>query len=102
MQRVIYTDEKGLNWAILAPDGQAVEPYINNARQGPVIDVFTLGLPKAVAIRLHNELVARELFTSKQVKQRPGDVNAAVTAAYRVDAVKVINAYLLVEEQHGA
>lgn len=90
LDRAVHVDDSGRSWVVLVPSGETNTGL--GIVQGPP-DVSELGLPKEVAIRLHNELFIRGLITSKDIRGRALEVAAAVMAAYRVDVVALLNLY---------
>lgn len=93
MVRVTHEDASGRRWTVLVPAGREDE-----AERGIVVgppDVGALGLPEAVAVRLHNELHARGLLDKRSMRGKRiiEEIRAAVAAAYRVDVNGVLALY---------
>ena len=53
-----------------------------------------LGLPGDLEIALHNQLFARKIWTSNDIKRSRADVISALKAAYKLDAEKIYVHYL--------
>ena len=92
MRQTTYTDAAGRKWATLLPDGAPDSQARIGIPVGPP-DTSALPLPPDVGVRLHNQLFDRGLLTPSDVQRRPNEVAAAVMAAYRVDAISVMNLY---------
>lgn len=98
MKDVDYTDDKGRLWRVRVPDDCPTDRYSEGIAIGPP-SLDRLGLPEEVAIRLHNQLHGRKLYTRRDVMRRPADVFAALQATYRVDMQRLQT--LFMEEQGG-
>jgi hypothetical protein len=61
-------------------------------RWGPP-DLSPLGLPPQIAVRLHNELFARNLFTYRDVRANMNEVVSAVMHTFAVDAQMIASIY---------
>ena len=72
-----------------APDSDATYGIV----VGPP-DVSTLGLPADVAVRLHNQLFSRHIFTLKEATSRSNELFAAWQAALRVNVQQLFNLYM--------
>lgn len=84
-----YEDDTGRLWTMLIPQHET-----NVALGIPVgpPDTSELGLPEDVAVRLHNQLNQRRLFTFDDGRHKINEIEAALKAALRVDVMKVLNA----------
>jgi hypothetical protein len=98
MRDVDYTDDEGRSWRVRVPDDCPADRFVEGIPIGPPA-LASLGLPLAVEVRLHNQLFGRGLLTRRDVLRRPGDVFAALQAAYRVDVQTLQTLYLT--EQGG-
>ncbi len=85
--RVDYEDEDGRMWAVLVPEGHEAEASMGIPLGPP--DSTSLGLPRETAIRLHNQLFSRGLFTRRDLRGRTREVFAAIQAAYKADVAAV-------------
>lgn len=92
MRRLVYTDGEGRKTIVQIPDGAPESDGAMGILVGPP-PLESLGLPLDVEVRLNNELYNRGLFTGQDIKRRTNEVVAAVIAAYKVDAVKIIELY---------
>lgn len=92
MRSVDWTDETGRVWRSLLPDGAVEESAPHYSPIGPV-DTTSVGLPEEHAIRLHNELHRRSLWSWREVRHRRQDLEAAVRAALGVTTDSVIALY---------
>lgn len=92
LRRVEYKDPEGRRHIRLLPPGAPDSDAAIGIEYGPP-PLSVLGLPGEVELRLHNELFVRGLFTYREVAQRPQEVQAALAAAYRVDALGVVDVY---------
>lgn len=52
-----------------------------------------LGLPLEMEVRLNNELAARGIFTSEDARKRRSEIVAAIQAAIKVDAGRIVDIY---------
>lgn len=96
MKKVRYTDKDGRHTLVWLPD---TAPDAD-ARMGVPIGPPPLGalkLPKAIDVRLHNELFARGLFTREDVTRNRRDVISALMAALKVDAEAIIGCYSILD-----
>lgn len=91
MRELDYTDGAGRTWRVALPDEAPDADAPHGAIVGPPPVVDALGLPEPVATRLHNELHRRGLFRLQDIQRRPGDVQAALQAALRIDVVTIVN-----------
>lgn len=76
----------------MLPNGSEGEAPEIGVPVGPP-DTSGLGLPEDVAVRLHNQLVARGLLETKNLRGRTQELFAALQAAYKVDVIKLRNLY---------
>ena len=90
--QVEYKDEEGLWCVVLVPEGSDESTYHMGIEVGPP-DLSSLDLPKAVKVRLHNELFRRRLLTRADLRGRGMEVFAAVQAAYKADTAAVTALY---------
>lgn len=102
MRQLDYTDEEGRTWRVELPDGAPDAEAPRGIIVGPPPVADGLALPEPFATRLHNELHRRKLWSLKEVQHRPHDVQAAILAAFRVDVIAVVNAYVTLERPEGA
>lgn len=78
------------------PDGASDgEAYLGILVGPPYLE--SLGLPDEVRVRLNRELNARGLITKNDVRNRTGEVFAALQAAFKIDVARVLNLYEGVE-----
>lgn len=92
MRQVTYVDEIGRKWAMLVPDNAPDSAAHLGMTLGPV-DLDPLGLPRAYAVRLHNALFDRAIFTSQQARKHPHDIASAIKEAMRPDVAAIIALY---------
>lgn len=84
-----YEDDTGRVWTMLVPQRET-NPALGIPVGPP--DTTELGLPEELAVRLHNQLNQRRVFTFVDGKHRINEIEAALKAALRVDVMKVLNA----------
>ncbi len=84
-----HTDDAGRNWTMLVPEHETNVAL--GISLGPP-DTTELGLPEEFAVRLHNQLNQRRVFTFEDGKHRINEIEAALKAALRVDVRKIMNA----------
>lgn len=92
LRRVEYIDSDGRIWIRGLPEGVPDGQAKVGVPIGPP-PLASLGLPKAVEVRLHNQLVARDILTEVDARARLAEVQSAVMAAYRVDAHTILGIY---------
>lgn len=92
MKQVTWIDAAGRKWATLLPDSAPAAHARIGIPLGPP-STEDLPLPLEVQVRLHNQLFDRGLLTEDDVRRRGNEVAAAVMAAYRVDALNVIERF---------
>lgn len=92
MRETSYTDTEGRQWMVLLPDGVPDAHAHMGLPIGPP-SVESLGLPPEAAVRLHNQLFERRIFTARQARGDVAGILAAVRAALRVSAEDVIALY---------
>lgn len=92
MKEVDYTDTDGRKWRVRVPDDCPVDRYSEGIPVGPPA-LAALGLPLELEIRLHNELHARKLFTTRDAMRRPQEVTAALQAALKVNMQRLQSLY---------
>jgi hypothetical protein len=89
--KAVWIDSQGRKWLRQVPVGHEDEAQFG-IELGPP-DISGLGLSESISIKLHNELFNRNLITWDDVKQRPGEVQAALQAALKVDAGMIMGLY---------
>lgn len=92
MRKVKYTDSEGRLSLRLIPDNTPDTEAIVGAIVGPP-PLESLGLPKDIEVKLNNELFVRGIFTESDAIRRRSEVVAALQAALKVDAGKIVNIY---------
>lgn len=92
MREVGYEDDDGRLWIVALPDGVPDEEVAKGVHVGPA-PVDALGLPHDTAVRLHNQLAARRIFTYQDAVTRRAEVFAALQAAFGVDTENVVQLY---------
>ena len=95
---VAMTDSLGRQTARIVPDGAPEKTWGAGIIIGPP-DLSSLGLGEEVTTRLHNELFNRGILRRSDVRFRRPEVHAALMAALRIDADRIITLY---EEQSNA
>jgi hypothetical protein len=92
MRQVAWQDKDGRTHFTLIPNGAPDADGKLGVPVGPP-PLKALGLPKETEIRLHNELAHRGLLTYKDARRRQPDVLAALMAALKLDAQRVMEIY---------
>lgn len=92
MRESEYIDSEGRKWCVGLPDDAPDSHAPMGVRIGPP-SLESLGLPKDIEVRLHNELYNRRLFSLADVERRRQDVLGAIMAIFRLDTQKVIELY---------
>lgn len=91
-KRVDYADSSGRMWRTIVPDDAHDAESPLGVPVGPP-DLSGLDLPEEVAVRLHNQLHARGIFTFKDARRRPMDLFAAWQAALQVNVQRLTQIY---------
>ncbi len=76
---------------MLPPGVPASEAHRGIPIGPPSVD--PLGLPIEIAVRLHNELYLRRIFTHEDAVKQQVDIASAVRSAFRADVQSVIALY---------
>lgn len=92
MRTLDYTDGKGRNWRVQLPDDAGDDEVDLGVPVGPP-DLEPLGLPEPLAIRLHNELYHRGIFSKRDAMARGPELIAAWQTALKVDAMTLARLY---------
>jgi hypothetical protein len=85
-----YVDSLGRRFQVLIADENDPLEY-GHIIGPPFLD--DLDLPEETMVHLHNELYARGVITQRDAKRKTGDIIGALIAAFKVDAVKIIELY---------
>jgi hypothetical protein len=92
MREATYTDKKGRKFQVWLPDEASDKDAAMGIPIGPP-SLESLGLPLELEVKLHNELYARKLWRSRDVKQRRHDIVTAIQAVLRLDVQKIVDLY---------
>ena len=101
MKEVSYIGAGGRIWWVRLPDNLPDSEAQLGIPIGPP-SLEGLGLPEEIEIALHNQLAARRIFTSRDIKTRRADVLAAIQGALKLDSEKIRNLYKHWENGTGA
>lgn len=89
---VDYVDKSGKQYKSVLPE----EAPLSHAGRGILIgppDLTALGLTTDMAVRLHNELVARGLVDYSSVRSHMTEVVSAIMHTFGVDAQRIAALY---------
>lgn len=89
---VMWTDPDGRQWRTAIPDSAPDHEAKRGVPAGPP-SLEPLGLPLDVEVRLHNELVARRIFTYDDARKRRADVANALSSALKADTGRIVDLY---------
>lgn len=89
---IVDIERDGRKYKAQVPDNAPKHLWQAGIIIGPP-DLSSLGLPKPIETRLHNELWARNLITARDVKKRVQDVHGALQSALKVDAGTIVSLY---------
>jgi hypothetical protein len=92
MMIVTHVDELERRSVIQVPEGTPETRWGQGILVGPP-DLSALGLPEEVTTRLHNELFHRGIVRRGDAKLRRPEVQAALSAALRIDVEHIITLY---------
>jgi hypothetical protein len=92
MRRSTYTDNAGRIHVVLLPDDAPDSHATLGIPVGPP-SLAALGLPEELEIRLHNQLVARNVLTAADAKARRSDILGALQKALSMDTDRVATCY---------
>ena len=98
MKRVEYVDEAGRKWITQLPDSKPDSDASLGIPVGPP-SLERLDLPIDIEVRLHNALFERGIFTARDARRKRKELRAALRAALRVDAGRLMEVYLMTNEQ---
>ncbi len=93
MRAVPWTDETGRKFLMEIPDAASDEQAQMGIVLGPLCDLEPLNLPEEIAVRLHNALYDRGVFTAHDARRRTSDVAAAVRLAFNSEVRAVVSAF---------
>ncbi len=97
MREVDYTDERGRRYRVALPEGAADHEAAMGIPIGPPDVVDALDWSDEARTRLHNELHRRGLYRLVDVRHRPAEVQAALQAALRTDALAIMAQYEMLD-----
>lgn len=89
MRTIDYRDVRGLMRRVELPDEADDDEVENGILVGPP-DLFPLGLPPDLELRLNAELWRRGILTYADVMKRPNELIGIWQAALGVDAMKLM------------
>lgn len=92
MREVKYEDAQGRLWLVRLPDHAPDSDAAMGIIVGPP-PMDGLGLPEEIAIRLHNQLYHRGLFTIRDAERRRQEVVGALQATLKIGAQHILAAY---------
>jgi hypothetical protein len=92
MMTVTHVDGVGRKSLVHVPDGAPEKNWGQGILLGPP-EMSSLGLSEEVTTRLHNELFNRGIVRRGDARARRPEIHAALMAALRVDAEKIITLY---------
>lgn len=98
MKEADYIDPSGRKFRVLVPDDAPPGAEEYGIHVGPP-PLDSLGLPADLAVRLHNNLHARGMFTVKDIRARRMDLIGALQSTLAVDATLIEGVYIEVENQ---
>lgn len=97
MKETSYKDKDGRYWAVQLPNGAPNSDARLGLPLGPP-SLKPLKLPKAIEVRLHNQLFHRRIFTEKDVRTRKMEIFGALQAALKIDIRQIEEIYYNDEE----
>jgi len=89
---IVDTEREGRKYKVQVPDGAPEAMWPAGIIIGPP-DLSSLNLDYETETRLHNELFNRGLITLRDTRKRIQEIQAALQAAFRVDAGTIMEAY---------
>lgn len=89
---IVATVRAGKKCRVIVPDEASENTWQYGVLVGPP-DLSELGLPEDIEVRLNNELFNRGLITKRDLRRRGAEVVAALQAALKVDAQRIIELY---------
>lgn len=84
MTTVDWSDDDGRRHRVQVPEGCPEDMYPEGIPVGPP-SLASLALPLQIEVRLHNQLHSRGLFSARDALRRPGELQAALQAALKLD-----------------
>jgi hypothetical protein len=92
MRDITVTDTVGRKTIFSIPDDAPDWHGPMGLRKGPP-DISKLDLPIGVSVRINNQLYSRGIITEADAKRNPNEITLAVQAAFRVDAMSILELY---------
>lgn len=92
LREVEYEDPQGRKWARILPSDASDSDAIVGVPVGPP-SLDSLELPLEVAVRLHNQLFHRRIFTRQDAEKRTQDIAGALMSALKVDVQRILSVY---------
>ena len=77
---------------VIVPDDASENMWQYGVLVGPP-DLGMLNLPEEIEVRLNNELFNRGLITKQDLRKRGAEVIAALQAALKIDAQRIVELY---------
>lgn len=94
MKEVEWKSPDGRLYKVLVPEDAPKENYQYGIIIGPPVElVEVLGLPEPIAVRFHNALYNRGMFTYKDVVKRRQDLFGAWQSTLMVDTEKILEVF---------
>lgn len=98
MKKVTHTDERGRQYAYLMPDGVDDSAVESGIMIGPIDVVDILDYPDEIKTKLHNELFNRGIMNYNDARKKPGQIQAAIQSALRMDVAVIQDAFFNYEQ----
>lgn len=98
LKQANYVDLDGRHKVVLLPESS--EDYEKGVPIGPP-SLLELNLPPEIEVRLNNELYHRGILSAKDALRKRPEVIAALQAALRIDAEKILEMYVGKDYRNG-
>lgn len=99
MRRITHTNDNGRKYAYIMPDNVADSEVESGIMVGPVDVVDVLDYPEEIRTKLHNELFNRGIMNYDDARKKPGQIQAAIQAALRMDVAIIQDAFFNYERE---
>lgn len=93
MRKVEWKDERGRMFLSMLENFEDDSKASQGIVVGPPNIVDDLNLPEDVAVRLHNQLFQRKLWTLRDINKQPQQLFAALQSALNIDVQKIMSLY---------
>lgn len=92
LRRTTWIGPDGRKWLRGIPEGAPLSDAAIGVPLGPP-DLSDLELPEEIHVRLHNALFDRNVFSARDARKDPREINSALVSAFRVSTHRILQLY---------